>query len=58
MEENDMNDGELKTNILEQFANLQRIKNAEDRDAEIAKQDALLRAKMQALGLSTENLEQ
>ena len=52
-----MNENELKDQVIKEFVNLQRIKAAEDRDAEIAYQENVLKARMQALGISTENLE-
>lgn len=52
-----MNEKELKDQVIKEFVNLQRLKSAADRDAEIAYQEKVLRARMQSLGISTEDLE-
>ena len=52
MEALDMNELELK-----EFVNLQRLKAAENRDKEIEYQERILRARLQALGIPTEDLE-
>ena len=53
----EMNDKELKDTRLKEFADLQRIKKASDRDSEIEYQEKLLKAQLQALGIPTEELE-
>ncbi len=55
--DDEMNEKELKDQVIKEFVNLQRVKSAEDRDAEIAYQENVLKARMQSLGISTENLE-
>ena len=52
-----MNEKELKDQVIKEFVNLQRVKSAQDRDAEIAYQERVLKARMQSLGISTEELE-
>lgn len=52
-----MNEKELKDQVIKEFVNLQRVKTAKDRDAEIAYQEKVLRARMQSLGIATEDLE-
>lgn len=53
----EMSEKELKDQVIKEFANLQRVKTAKDRDAEIAYQEKVLRARMQSLGIATEDLE-
>lgn len=55
--DDEMNEKELIDQIITRFENLQRIKSAADRDAEIAYQEKLLRARMQSFGIATEDLE-
>ena len=55
--EDEVNEKELKDQVIKEFVNLQRLKSAVDRDAEIAYQEKVLRARMQSLGISTEDLE-
>ena len=52
-----MNEKELKDQIIKEYVNLQRVKSALDRDAEIAYQERVLKARMQSLGIATESLE-
>lgn len=52
-----MSEKELKDQVIKEFVNLQRVKTATDREAEIAYQEKVLRARMQSLGISTEDLE-
>ena len=52
-----MNENELRDTRLKEFADLQRIKKAKDRDAEIAYQEKFLKAQLQSLGVHTEELE-
>lgn len=53
----DMNDKELRDQIIKEFVNLQRIKSAKDKDAEIAYQEKVLKTRMQSFGIPTEDLE-
>lgn len=52
-----MNENELKDQVIKEFVNLQRVKTAANRDEEIAYQENVLKARMQFLGIATENLE-
>ncbi len=52
-----MNEKELKDQIIKEYVNLQRVKSALDRDAEIAYQERVLKARMQSLGIPTDELE-
>ena len=52
-----MNEKELKDQIIKEYVNLQRVKSAQDRDAEIAYQERVLKARMQSLGIPTDELE-
>lgn len=53
----EMNEKELKDQVIKEFVNLQRIKTAKDREEEIAYQEKVLKARMQSLGIATEDLE-
>lgn len=55
--DDEMNEKELKDQVIKEFVNLQRIKTAENREAEIEYQENVLKARMQSLGIATENLE-
>lgn len=55
--DNEMNEKELKDQVIKEFVNLQRVKSAVDREAEIAYQEKVLRARMQSLGIAAEDLE-
>lgn len=55
--EDEMNEKELKDQVIKEFVNLQRVKTAQDREAEIAYQEKILKARMQSLGIPTEDLE-
>ncbi len=52
-----MNEKELRDQVITAYVNLQRVKMAEDRDAEIAYQERILKARMQSLDIPTEALE-
>lgn len=52
-----MNEKELKDQVIKEFVNLQRVKSAADREAEIEYQEKVLKARMQSLGISTEDPE-
>ncbi len=53
----DMNELELKEQAIKEFVNLQRLKTATDRDKELEYQEKVLKARLQALGIPTEDLE-
>ena len=57
MEVLDINELELKEQAIKEFVNLQRLKAAENKDKEIEYQEKVLRARLQALGIPTEDLE-
>ncbi len=52
-----MNENQLRDTRLKEYADLQRIKKSEDRDAEIAYQEKYLKAQLQSLGIHTEDLD-
>ena len=52
-----MNELELKEQAIREFVNLQRLKTAIDREKEIAYQEKILRARLQAFGIPTDELE-
>ena len=53
----EMNELELKEQAIKEFVNLQRLKTATDRDKELEYQERVLKARLQALGIPTEDLE-
>lgn len=53
----EMNELELKEQAIKEFVNLQRLKNAADKDKEIEYQEKILKTRLQALGIPTEDLE-
>lgn len=57
MEEFEMTEKEQATNLMDKFIDLQRIKAAGDRDKEIDYQLKTTKAKLEVLGIVTENLE-
>lgn len=52
-----MTDAEQKALLIEEYTKLQRIKAAPDRDDEIDYQIKTAKAKLEALGITTENLD-
>lgn len=52
-----MNDKEQTTMLIDAYTNLQRIKAAQDRDKEIAYQLKVVKAKLDTLGVVTEDLD-
>ena len=54
--ENSMTEKE-QTALIEEYAKLQRIKTAEDRDSELDYQIKITKAKLTALGIVTEDLD-
>lgn len=57
MEVIEMTEKEQATLLIEEFTKLQRIKAADNRDKEIEYQLKTTKAKLEALGIVTENLE-
>ena len=51
-----MNDKETITTLMTQLSDVRRIQNAADRDAEIEYQVKMLKAKLEACGVNTEQL--
>ena len=56
MEAVEMTEKEQAAMIIDTYTDLQRIKNAPDRDREIENQLRIAKAKLEALGIVTENL--
>lgn len=52
-----MDEAELKEQAIKEFVNLQRIKAAQDKAAEIEYQENVLKVRLQALGIPTDSLE-
>ncbi|MCD7744656.1 MAG: hypothetical protein LUI13_05135 [Lachnospiraceae bacterium] len=57
MEESGMTEKELMDQTIREYSNLQRIKKAADRDKELEYQERILKARLQSMGIPTENLE-
>lgn len=53
----ELTEKEQKTMFISAYMNLQRVKVAEDRDKEIRNQERELKAKLEALGVVTEDLK-
>jgi len=53
----EMNDKELTTSLIERYMNLQRIKRAENKEAEIDNQLTQIKAQLEVCGVNTEKLE-
>ena len=51
-----MTEKELMTMLIDNYINLQRIKMAPDRDQELDRQITAVKAKLEALGIVTEDL--
>ncbi len=52
-----MNEYEMKAQAIQEYINLQRIKAAQNRDAEIEYQENALKIRLQALGIPTDTLD-
>lgn len=52
-----MTEAEQKAVLIEEFAKLQRIKVAVDREKEISYQIKTVKAKLESIGVNVENLE-
>ena len=57
MEAEEMTEKEQATNLIDKYIDLQRIKSAQDRDEEIEYQLRTTKAKLETLGIVTENLD-
>lgn len=53
----DMTEKEQATALIDKFTELQRIKSAEDKEKEVDYQIKIVCAKLQALGVTTEDLK-
>ena len=56
MGENEMTEKEQIANFIDLFTDLQRIKNAEDKDKELDYQIRIVLAKLHAMGVPTDDL--
>lgn len=54
--ENNMNENEMKSILIDEYVNLERIKVAKDKDKEVEYQQTLIKAKLQSYGVTTEDL--
>ncbi len=52
-----MTEKEQATALIEEYAKLQRIKTAQDKDSEVDYQIKITKAKLEALGIVTEDLD-
>lgn len=55
-EVNEMNDNELKSVLIDKYADLQRIKSAPDKEKELDYQIRVLNAKLESMGVVTTDL--
>ena len=53
----EMTEKELKDQTIREYVNIQRIKNAPVREKELAYQEKVLKARLQSLGVPTEDLD-
>lgn len=53
----EMTEKELKDQTIREYVNIQRIKNAPDKDKELDYQEKVLKARLQSLGVPTEDLD-
>lgn len=53
----EMTEKELKDQTIREYVNIQRIKHAENKDKELEYQEKILKARLQSLGVPTEDLE-
>lgn len=52
----EMTEKELKDLTIREYVNIQRLKNAPDKEKELDYQEKILKARLQALGVVTEEL--
>ncbi len=52
-----MNSQELITVLIDNYTNLQRIQNADDKDKEIRNQIKITKSKLESLGVATTELK-
>lgn len=53
----EMTEKELKDQTIREYVNIQRIKHAVDKDKELEYQEKVLKARLQSLGVPTEDLD-
>lgn len=53
----EMTEKELKDQTIREYVNIQRIKHADDKEKELEYQEKVLRARLQSLGVPTEDLD-
>ncbi len=53
----EMTEKELKDQTIREYVNIQRIKYAENKDKELEYQEKVLKARLQSLGVPTEDLD-
>ncbi len=56
-EDREMTEKELKDQTIREYVNIQRIKHAEDKEKELEYQEKVLKARLQSLGVPTEDLD-
>ena len=52
-----MTEKELKDQTIREYVNIQRIKHAENKEKELEYQEKVLKARLQSLGVPTEDLD-
>ena len=52
-----MNEIELREQLIREYVNLQRLKAAADREKELEYQERILKARLQSMGIHTEELD-
>ena len=57
MEVMDMTEKELKDQTIREYVNIQRIIHAENKEKELEYQEKVLKARLQSLGVPTEDLD-
>ncbi len=53
----EMTEKELKDQTIKEYVNIQRIKHAENKEKELEYQEKVLKARLQSLGVPTEDLD-
>lgn len=53
----EMTEKELKDQTIREYVNIQRIKHADDKEKELEYQEKVLKARLQSLGVPTEDLD-
>lgn len=55
--EQEMNDKEMTTSLIQRYMDLQRIKTADDKDREIDNQMTSIKAQLEVCGVNVEELK-